>query len=53
MKTLNSLSNINIETVILCGGKSLRFNGEDKALLKYDYNKTFLEHIIEEHLCSG
>lgn len=48
MKTLNSLSDINIETVILCGGKSLRFNGEDKALLKYDYNKTFLEHIIEE-----
>lgn len=48
MKTLNSLSNINIATVILCGGKSLRFNGEDKALLKYNYNKTFLEHIIEE-----
>lgn len=48
MKILNSLFNINTATVILCGGKSSRFNGEDKALLKYNNNKTFLEKIIEE-----
>ena len=31
MKTLNLLSNINISTVILCGGKSSRFNFNDKV----------------------
>lgn len=51
MKTLNLLSNINISTVILCGGKSSRFNFNDKALLKYDNNKNFLEKIISE--CKG
>ena len=48
MKTLHSLSDINMATVILCGGKSSRLNGEDKALLKYNFNKTFIEKIIEE-----
>ena len=47
MKTLHSLSDINMATVILCGGKSSRLNGEDKALLKYNFNKTFIEKIIE------
>ena len=48
MKTLHSLSDINMATVILCGGKSSRLNGEDKALLKYNFNKTFIEKIVEE-----
>lgn len=51
MKTLNLLFNKNIAAVVLCGGNSRRFDFKDKALLKYDNNSTFLEHIISE--CSN
>ena len=51
MKTLNLLSNKNIPAVVLCGGNSKRFNLKDKALLKYNNNSNFLEHVISE--CQG
>ena len=51
MKTLHLLFNENIPAVVLCGGNSKRFNSKDKALLKYNNNSTFLEHIISE--CQG
>lgn len=40
-----------IATVILCGGKNSRFGGENKALLDYNGEKTFIEKIIDE--CEG
>lgn len=39
---------INIDALILAGGKSSRMNFSDKALLKYDSNRNFLEKITEE-----
>ncbi len=38
----------NIDALILAGGKSSRMNFLDKALLKYDKNRTFLDKITGE-----
>lgn len=38
----------NIDALILAGGKSSRMDFMDKALLKYDKNRTFLEKITDE-----
>lgn len=38
----------NIDALILAGGKSSRMNFLDKALLKYDKNRNFLEKITDE-----
>ncbi|MGL4954693.1 MAG: molybdenum cofactor guanylyltransferase, partial [Cetobacterium sp.] len=38
----------NIDALILAGGKSSRMNFLDKALLKYDNNRTFLEKITDD-----
>lgn len=38
----------NIDALVLAGGKSSRMNFLDKALLKYDKNRTFLEKITQE-----
>lgn len=38
----------NIDALILAGGKSSRMNFTDKALLKYDSNRNFLEKITDE-----
>ncbi|MGL4865887.1 MAG: NTP transferase domain-containing protein [Cetobacterium sp.] len=38
----------NIDALILTGGKSSRMNFLDKALLKYDNNRTFLEKITDD-----
>lgn len=38
----------NIDALILAGGKSSRMNFLDKALLKYDKSRTFLEKITDD-----